>query len=173
MTAPSGTGPLACAPVPRSVHKRHRKAFAVVSRTYPASRRRALLEPVIAPFPTSKTCGASQPLDRRESAIIRGPQDAPTIGPWLLEKAKNARALSHAKRAERLLQYIAARESSSPGHPVTLGHPTIPEALAHSESWNDGQINTLLELLGGQAMAYRSEVIGRSPVYRDVLAARG
>ena len=83
-------------------------------------------------------------IDRRHE---RG--DAPMADSTLLEETKKAPVLSHAKRAERLLQYIAARESSSAGHPVTLGHPIVPEALAHSESWNEraGQITTLLEYL--------------------------
>ena len=73
--------------------------------------------------------------------------DAPMTDSTLLEETKKAPLLPPAKRAERLLQHIAVRELSAPGHPVTLGHPIVPEALAYSESWNDGQINTLLEYL--------------------------
>ena len=81
-------------------------------------------------------------IDRR-----RERENAPIVDSTLLEEAEEPPLLPPAERAERLLNYIAARESSSPGHPVTLGPPIVPEALAHSESWNDGQIDTLLEHL--------------------------
>lgn len=64
----------------------------------------------------------------------------------LLEAAEQASALPHVKRAERLLKYIADRDSSSPSDPVSLTL-TDPGALAHSESWSDGQISTLIQHL--------------------------
>ena len=77
----------------------------------------------------------------------RDSEDAPMVDSTLLEETNVAPVLPHAKRAERLLKYIATRESSSLGHPVRLGYPIVPEALAHSESWNDGQIGTLVQHL--------------------------
>lgn len=74
-------------------------------------------------------------------------EDAPMVDSTLLEGVKEARALPPATRADRLLRYIATIESSSPGHPVRLGYPIVPGALAHSESWNDGQIDTLVQHL--------------------------
>ena len=73
--------------------------------------------------------------------------DAALVRPKLLEQVKEAPLLTPATRADRLLKYIATKESSSPGHPVRLGHPIVPGALAHSESWNDGQIDTLVQHL--------------------------
>jgi len=81
----------------------------------------------------------------------RKDEDMPIVDSTLLEEAKMASALPHAERAERLLRHIAASELSRPGHPVPLGHPSIvPEALADSESWNDGQVSTLLQHLEGE-----------------------
>lgn len=77
----------------------------------------------------------------------RDREDAPMVDSTLVEKVKEARALPPATRAERLLRYIFAKESSSPGDPVRLGYPTVPEAFAHSESWNDGQMGTLVQHL--------------------------
>ena len=76
-----------------------------------------------------------------------GGEESPIVDSTLLEEAEEAPLLPPAERAERLLKHIAAAEASSPGHPVTVGHPISPEALACSESWNDGQIDTLLEHL--------------------------
>ena len=73
--------------------------------------------------------------------------DVPLVRPKLLEQVKEAPFLAPATRADRLLKYIATRESSSPGHPVRLGYPIVPGALAHSESWNDGQMGTLVQHL--------------------------
>ena len=77
----------------------------------------------------------------------RHQDDVPLVRPKLLEQVKEAPLLPPATRADRLLKYIATRESSSPGHPVRLGHPIVPGALAHSESWNQGQIDTLVQHL--------------------------
>ena len=81
-------------------------------------------------------------IDRR-----RDGEHVPIVDSTLLEETKETPLLPPAERAARLLKHIAARESSAPGHQVILGHPISPEALAYSESWNDGQINTLLEYL--------------------------
>ena len=74
-------------------------------------------------------------------------EDVPIVDSTVLEEAKKCPVLQHSDRAHRLLQHIAASELSWPGHPVTLGRPIVPEALAYSESWNDGQVNTLLQHL--------------------------
>ena len=74
-------------------------------------------------------------------------EDAPMVNSTLLEGVEQARVLPPATRAERLLRYIIAKESSSPGHPVRLGYPIVPGAFAHSESWNDGQMGTLVQHL--------------------------
>ena len=84
-------------------------------------------------------------IDRR-----REHEDAPTVDSTLLEEAKKSSVLQHSDRAQRLLQHIAAREQAWPGDPVTLGRPIVPEALAYSESWNDGQVSTLLQHLEGE-----------------------
>ena len=78
---------------------------------------------------------------RRESA------DAPMVDSTLLVAVNEAPFLTPASRADRLLRYIVTIESSSPGHPMRLGYPIVPGALAHSESWNDGQIDTLVQHL--------------------------
>lgn len=80
----------------------------------------------------------------------REEEDVPIIDSTLLEEAKKSSVLQHSDRARRLLQHIAASERASPGHPVTLGRPIVPEALAYSESWNDGQVSTLLQHLEGE-----------------------
>ena len=78
--------------------------------------------------------------------------DTPMVDSALLEEVKEARVLTPATRADRLLKYIATKESSSPGHPVRLGHPIVPGALAHSESWNQGQIGTLIQHLEAERL---------------------
>ena len=77
----------------------------------------------------------------------RDHDDVPLVRPTLLEEVKDAPLLTPVSRADRLLKYIATKESSSPGRPVRLGYPIVPGALAHSESWNDGQMGTLVQHL--------------------------
>lgn len=79
-------------------------------------------------------------IDRRSER-----EGVPVVDSRLLEEAKTASVLQHSERAKRLLKHIVESELSSPDHPVTLGHPIVPEALAYSESWNDGQVRTLLQ----------------------------
>ncbi len=56
----------------------------------------------------------------------------------ILEGCKTLTALGHRERADRLLAYIAERESESPGGPVRM-EVMDPGALAHSESWHSNQ----------------------------------
>ncbi len=77
-------------------------------------------------------------------------EGVPIVDCTLVEEAKTALELQRPERAERLLKHIAESELSSPDHPVALGHPIVPEALAYSESWNDGQVRMLLQHLEGE-----------------------
>ena len=80
-------------------------------------------------------------VDRR-----RGGEDAPIVDSGFLDRYRKATELTHAERAERLLRYLADRESASPGDPVGLGKAD-PGALALSESWKDTQVELLLQHL--------------------------
>ena len=85
-------------------------------------------------------------IDRR-----RDGHEVPCVDSNLLEESKKASALTHAIRARRLLRYIADRESSSPGQPVSLGTED-PGALAHSESWTDNQLQVLTKHLAQEQL---------------------
>ena len=80
-------------------------------------------------------------VDRR-----RGGEDAPIVDSGFLDRYRKATELTHAERAERLLRYLADRESASPGDPVGLGKAD-PGALAISESWKHSQVEVLLKHL--------------------------
>ena len=89
---------------------------------------------------------ASAVLDDREKALLttalvnRRSQgdDEPAVDSDFLTECKGRTALSHAERADRLLAYIAERESASPGGPVRM-EVMDHGALAHSESWSSNQ----------------------------------
>ena len=81
----------------------------------------------------------------------RDGDDAPYVDSNLLEESEKASALSHEARARRLLRYIADRDSTSPGQPVSLGTED-PGALAHSESWTGGQLQVLTNHLAQEQL---------------------
>lgn len=82
-------------------------------------------------------------VDRR-----RDGEEAPYVDSGFLDRHGKAAELAHAERSARLLRYFADTESTSPGDPVGLD-VMDPDALAHSESWTDSQVDTLIQYLEG------------------------
>ena len=83
-------------------------------------------------------------IDRRHEG-----EDPSIVDSIMLEEVKNVPLLADKERAEYLLRYIADQESSSPGLAVRIGYPIVPGALAHSESWTDSQVKTLVFYMEG------------------------
>jgi len=77
--------------------------------------------------------------------------DCPLVDSALLEEIRNAPILADNERAENLLRYISSRESSIHDSAARIGYPIIPEALAHSESWEDRQVDILVHYMEGAA----------------------
>ena len=81
---------------------------------------------------------------------LRGDGEAvPTVNSEVVERSPGVAALRSSDRANRLLRYVADRESQGQGEPVWLAY-TDSGALAMSESWNQHQTRVLFEHLEKQ-----------------------
>ena len=83
-------------------------------------------------------------IDRRHDG-----EDRPIVESKTLVELESVPILSQHERAECLLKYIADRVASSSERSVKIGDPTVPDALAHSESWTDRQVELLLAYMDG------------------------
>ena len=78
--------------------------------------------------------------------LRQGGDETPTVDWELVERSQGLAALRPSDRANRLLRYVADRESQNQGEPVWLEY-TDSGALAMSESWNQHQTSMLFEHL--------------------------